>query len=299
MRPELWNDGWSFRSKPNSFLELTGRSGPWLDVVVPHDAMVTEERSPAVGTPATAFHSGGTYEYRKALPADDDLRGKVVMLQFDGVYRDATVFVNGQFAAHRPYGYSQFSVDLVPYLRFGTDNDIHVTARAHDDSRWYSGAGIYRDVWLVVSDPVHLALDGVRVSTPDINDERVVVVVESTVVNDRRESASIEVETELVDASGSVVQRDVVPVPLAPGASVTVRQRMSVARDRNGGAWTGRICTRAVPPFARATTATATSSTTPPRRSASARCRSTPRAACASTASGSTFVARASTTTTA
>ena len=89
MRRQLWNDGWSFRPKPNLLLELTGQSGPWLDVVVPHDAMVTEERSATEGTAATAFHRGGTYEYRKPLPVPDDLRGKRVLLQFDGVYRDA------------------------------------------------------------------------------------------------------------------------------------------------------------------------------------------------------------------
>ena len=229
MRRQLWNDGWSFRPRPNLLLELTGQSGPWLDVVVPHDAMVTEERSATEGTAGTAFHRGGTYEYRKTLPVPDDLRGKRVMLQFDGVYRDGTVFVNGQFAAHRPYGYSQFTVDLVPHLRFGSDNEIHVVARANDDSRWYSGAGIYRDVWLVVADPVHLAVDGLRVTTPDIDDERAVIVVESTVVNDSLETTTVDVVTELVDASGAVVGRDVAPVPVAPGAAALVRQRMSVA----------------------------------------------------------------------
>jgi beta-galactosidase len=92
-------------------------------------------------------------------------RNKRVSIVFEGVYRDAMVFVNGAFAAQRPYGYSAFTVSIDPFLRYGETNTIRVDARVHDDSRWYSGGGIYRDTHLHVADLVHLATGGVVVTT--------------------------------------------------------------------------------------------------------------------------------------
>jgi beta-galactosidase len=227
-----WNRGWEFRHKTSRFLELAGQANPWSPVDVPHDAMITEARSPDRATAATGFHHGGNYEYRKHLDAPDDRRGKRVFLEFEGVYRGASVFVNGQLAARRPYGYSQFTVDVDPYLHDEAPNEIRVEARADADTRWYSGAGIYRDVWLVVGNAIHVALDGVRVSTPDIDDERAVVAVETVVVNDTSETVTVDVTTEIVDASGEVVGRDVVPLPLLPNQPATGRSRICVANPK-------------------------------------------------------------------
>lgn len=91
---------------------------------------------------------------------------KVVRPEFQGVYRDAMVFVNGTFAAQRPSGYATFVVDQSPFLRHGDQNTIRVDARSHDDSRWYTGAGIYRDTRLIVSGLTHIPHDGTRESTP-------------------------------------------------------------------------------------------------------------------------------------
>ena len=116
-------------SLPQPLQELTGQTPPWRDVVLPHDAMITEERGPDRGDRRDRVAPPrGTYEYRKTPRYLEQPRGKCVMLEFDGVYRDGTVFVNGQFAAHRPYGYSQFGVDLVLYLQVGEDNEIRVVA---------------------------------------------------------------------------------------------------------------------------------------------------------------------------
>ena len=88
--------------------------------------------------------------------------------------------INGDFAAQRPNGYTNFYVKADPFLRYGEPNTIRVQARAHRDSRWYTGAGIHRDTQLIVADPVHVALDGVRITTPDIDAERAVVAVATT-----------------------------------------------------------------------------------------------------------------------
>jgi beta-galactosidase len=225
MRRTPWNDGWEFRPKVSRFLELAGQSTPWAPIAVPHDAMLSAARSPTA-TAASGYHHGGTYEYRKPLRVPADRGAGPLLLELEAVYRDATVAIDGQVVAHRPYGYSPIVVDLAPYVRAGETATIVVEARAGDDSRWYSGAGIYRDVWLATGGPVHVALDGVRVTTPDVDDRRATVVVATRVVNDSDAIATIDVVTELVDADGTIVARDVAPVPVAARTDATVRQRM-------------------------------------------------------------------------
>ena len=87
----------------------------------------------------------------------EEHRGRRILVEFEGVYRDAMVYINGDYAGQRPYGYSLFRVDADRFLRFGADNEIRVEARAHKDSRWYTGAGIYRDTWLLTGGLVRIA----------------------------------------------------------------------------------------------------------------------------------------------
>src|SRR5439155_3456945 len=100
MQRSSCNQGWEFRPKASRFLELAGGGTPWTPVMLPHDAMLTAERSPTGATAATGFHHGGTYEYRRQIHVGEDLRGRRIFMQFEGVYRDAAVSVNGQLAAH-------------------------------------------------------------------------------------------------------------------------------------------------------------------------------------------------------
>ena len=184
-----FNDGWQTRAKVNPFAELSGTRVPFRPVTLPHDAMVERERAAPGGEVtmeggAGAYFPGGTYEYRKTFSVPEEQRGKRILFEFEGVYRDAIVFINGDYAGQRPFGYSHFFIDADRFLRFGQDNEIRVEARAHRDSRWYTGAGIYRDTWMLVGEVVRIPPDGVRVTTPDIDDERAVVEVATRVEND-------------------------------------------------------------------------------------------------------------------
>src|SRR6202046_249877 len=190
-----FNDGWEFRSKVSSFAELGSASVPYRPVTLPHDAMLGQERiapdgaglrdgGGVPGGGAVAYFPGGAFEYRKVFPVPEDYQGSRILLEFEGVYRDAMVYINGDYAGQRPYGYSLFRVDAGRFLRFGADNEIRVEARAHQDSRWYAGAGIYRDTWLLTGGLVRIGPDGVRVTTPDIDAERAVVEVATRVEND-------------------------------------------------------------------------------------------------------------------
>ena len=234
MQRTSFNDGWQVREKPDMAAELTGVASPWTPVRLPHDAMITQSRDPE-GSPAAGYFPGGVWQYQKSFSVPEEHRGRRIMVEFEGVYRSAAVYVNGVLAGHRPYGYSNFSVRLDPLVRYGEDNTITVEATAHDDSRWYSGAGIYRNTSLVVGGPVHVALDGVRISTPDVDDEAALVAVETTVENDTALPESTVVVSELVDEGGVVVARDEAPLTAPPGPSQTLRQRMLVTQPERWG----------------------------------------------------------------
>jgi beta-galactosidase len=227
-----FNDDWRVRPKVSHFLELLGGgSEPWQAVRLPHDAMLGGRRDPGEHW-GNGFFPGGVWEYEKTFVADEGLRGKRVLLEFEGVYRGASVWVNGALAGHRPYGYTDFTVSIGEHLRFGEENVVAVHATSHADSRWYSGAGIYRPVHLVVGEPVHLALDGVHVTTPTVDDEGAVIAVATTVENESLVTTITTVTTELVDGNGTVVAHDVAPLTMFPGCAETLRQRLFVSQPR-------------------------------------------------------------------
>ena len=232
MNRTSFNDDWQFRPKVNAFMELVGGGAqPWVPVRLPHDAMIAEPRDPA-GEPANGYFPGGIWEYRKTFVAPEADRGKRVLLVFEGVYRGARVYVNGTLVGHRPYGYSEFSVSIGEHLRYGEENTIAVDATAHRDSRWYSGAGIYRNVHLVVGASVHLALDGVHVTTPEVDEAGAVVAVATIVENHTTVTTTTTVTTEIVDDAGTVVVTDVTPLTVFPGRPEVLRQRLFVAHPR-------------------------------------------------------------------
>ncbi|MFJ8021477.1 glycoside hydrolase family 2 TIM barrel-domain containing protein [Streptomyces sp. NPDC096311] len=228
-----FDDGWHVRPKVNPFAELSGHMVPFRPVTVPHDALIEQQRAAPDGAAtmegaAGAYHPSGVFEYRKTFAVPEEYRGKRIFVEFEGVYRDATVHINGAYAGQRPYGYSHFRIDADRFLRFGEDNEIRVEARAHRDSRWYTGAGIYRPAWLLVGDVARIAPDGVRVTTSDIDGSRAITEVVTDVVNDSIEVRTLDVVTEIRDAAGTVVASDLSKVTVLPGEPATVRQRLYI-----------------------------------------------------------------------
>lgn len=222
MTRDLFNDGWTFRSRVTAFMELGGSAASaWQQVALPHDALIgSERRADAHRGETSGYHVGGAFEYKKTFALSEELRGRQLLVEFDGVYRDASVFVNGNLAGQRALGYSRFFVQIDPYLNFGADNEIRVECRTHADSRWYSGAGIYRDVHLVVKNPLHIATDGVVITTPDVDAERAVVELAVEVEN----SSALTSTLMLATAIGAVTTS--APITLLPGTRGTVRHRV-------------------------------------------------------------------------
>lgn len=139
MQKQDFNRGWYFYRDGN---EAAGEF-----VNLPHDAMIHEKRD-CENTAGLGYFPGGKYGYTKRFTVPEECREKTLLLEFEGVYRHADVFVNGQKAAHWAYGYTGFFVSLQPYLHYGEENEIRVIAdnAEQPNSRWYSGSGIYRKV---------------------------------------------------------------------------------------------------------------------------------------------------------
>lgn len=234
MTRTLLNAGWSVRRKVTAFQELGGSdSGQWTDVVLPHDALLgTERRADAQDGHTNGYHSGGAWEYRHLLDAPAEQAGKLVFLEFDGVYRDAVVTVNGAYAGRWSNGYSRFVIRIDPFLRFGQENEIRVACRTHLDSRWYAGAGIHRDVHLLVKEPVHLAVDGTRVTTPVVEDGMAEVEVAVEVENSGPVTTRSRVSAVLRGSDGREVAQRTSPITLQPGERGTARLRMVVDQPR-------------------------------------------------------------------
>jgi beta-galactosidase len=179
----------------------------WRTLDLPHDWAIEgdfDEHNPS-GTGGGAL-PGGIGWYRKSFKVDKKDRGKSISIEFDGVYMNSSVWINGHLLGTRPYGYISFRYDLTPYINWDGENVIAVKVDNSDqpNSRWYSGCGIYRDVRIVKTHPVHVAQWGTYITT-NITDQYTVVDVDVTIENDSSDSAEITVWSGIVDANGKGV----------------------------------------------------------------------------------------------
>ncbi|WP_082178396.1 glycoside hydrolase family 2 TIM barrel-domain containing protein [Arthrobacter sp. ZBG10] len=229
MTTTSFNTDWTVRPKVSPYAQLQAPQDAGTPVTLPHDAMITLPRSEgAVSGGRGAYFPGGVFEYSKAFDIPADFIDRKVSVEFEGVYRDAMIYVNGVFAGQRPNGYSGFVINLDPYLRYGAPNIIRVDARAHDDSRWYTGAGIYRDTRLIVTSLIHIEHGGLQITTPDVDAERAVVAAGTRVRNDSLRTRTVTVVTRIHGPDGVQVAEGSSPATIRAGESVLVRQRLYV-----------------------------------------------------------------------
>jgi beta-galactosidase len=202
--------GWRFHLGDVAGAQQPGfADAAWRKLDLPHDWSIEgafSEQNPA-GVAGGAL-PGGIGWYRKAftLPAGDT--GKVVFIEFDGVYRNSEVWINGQYLGKRPYGYSSFRYELTPRLRYGKQRNViavRVDNSQQPNSRWYSGSGIYRHVRLVKTNPVHVDQWGTYVTTPGVSAESSQVTIRTTVRNERHAAQPLALRTIVYDSAGKEV----------------------------------------------------------------------------------------------
>lgn len=228
------NDSWMLAKGGTSMMSSLQGGLEYEEVNLPHDAMVHEERIPdtANGT-QTGYWPGGLYTYTKKLYAPEEWKDKTAIIEFEGVYETAMVYVNGNLAVTNLYGYSNFYVVLDKYLEYGQENEIKVVAdnAAEKNSRWYSGSGIYRNVNLLVGARIHIPAEGVKITTPSVSEESSTVEIAATVKNLLRNKEKVTVET-VISHDGEVVGKDVVGVTMYGEAEETVRQTICLEKAR-------------------------------------------------------------------
>ncbi len=204
----------------------------WRTVNLPHDwsiEAVPDEKSPTGS--GEGFFPAGTGWYRKTFTAVPEWKGKSVSVEFDGVYKDTTVYLNGHELGKHSYGYTSFSFDLTPELDFSAPNvlSVRVDNSAQPNSRWYSGSGIYRHVRVVVTDPTHVAHWGVFVTTPEVTESAAKVSLHTHVANDSADQAGVSVKTTLQDRAGKQVGSAQSAITIAPGSEAETNQEIPIA----------------------------------------------------------------------
>ncbi|WP_348263659.1 glycoside hydrolase family 2 TIM barrel-domain containing protein [Telmatobacter sp. DSM 110680] len=225
--------GWKFFLGDQNGAESPSFSDTsWRVVDLPHDWSI--ESKPDKDNPSGAgggFFPGGVGWYRKTFRAPADWKGKRVSVEFDGVYRDATVYLNGHKLGTHPYGYTAFTFDMTPGLNFTGPNvlAVRVDNSAQPNSRWYSGSGIYRHVRVVVTDPAHVEHWGVVVTTLEATGTSAKVSIRTRVANESSGDVPVTVETTLLDKTGNKVGSAQTMLSIATGKDDVASQEITVA----------------------------------------------------------------------
>lgn len=226
-REQLFDTGWRFhRGGALGADKPAFNDAQWRQVDLPHDWSIEDlpgTNSPfspdAISQPSGGFTTGGTGWYRKSFTLPASYRGKQIHLQFDGIYMNAEVWLNGKRLGKHPYGYTSFAYDISQRLKWDTVNVLSVKVRNEgENSRWYAGSGIYRHVWLKVLGAVHVGQWGTYITTPDISAAAAKVHMQTTVLNTTGAEVPVKVVTRILNAQGREV-------------AVTTDNRSMAARD--------------------------------------------------------------------
>lgn len=228
----LLNEGWRFHlGEAPGAKQVDYPDSEWREVELPHDWSIELPFSPECAS-ATGYLPGGVgwYRLRFALPAE--LAGKSIRVCFGGIYNNSEVLWNGRSLGKRPSGYTTFFHDLTEGARFGGEPNllaVRVDRTRVNDSRWYPGSGMTRDVWLIVTEPVHVADWGISVTTPEVSREHATVRVVTTVRNGSDQPARVSVVTRVIDRRGVERGSATCEVTVAPGAEAEAVQSITLA----------------------------------------------------------------------
>ncbi|MCM1138339.1 MAG: DUF4982 domain-containing protein [Duncaniella sp.] len=223
-----FNDGWRFvlsDSKEYSNPDFNDTS--WRKLSLPHDWAIEGDFSKdnPSGTGGGAL-PGGVGWYRKTFTLPPEQKDKELYIDFDGAYMNSTVYINGHELGTRPYGYASFSYDMTPYLNREGDNVIAVRVdnAEQPNSRWYSGCGIYRNVWIRALNPVHIPLWGQQITT-DVSDHQAKISIATDIVSKSSKSQQVSVYSSVIDNNGKMIAKTASEV-----LKLTKRQNKVVAK---------------------------------------------------------------------
>ncbi|MGC9346793.1 MAG: sugar-binding domain-containing protein, partial [Anaerolineae bacterium] len=207
----------------------------WETVNLPHDWSIGLDRHPDAPSQASGgYFPMGRGWYRKTFAVPRAWELKRVLIEFEGIYMNAEVWLNDNFLGRHPYGYTSFALDLTPYLNAGEENvlTVKVDNACQRNSRWYSGSGIYRHVWLWIAEPIHVGQWGVYITTPEVSDEAATVRVETTVANETTADQKVTVRTRILDPDGKQLAISGADLVIESAGYATSLQELTVARPQ-------------------------------------------------------------------
>ena len=220
-RSQLFDSDWRFLKDSTVQAEQPAyNDSNWRKLDLPHDWSIEDLPNQApdqvvgpfsrasVGSTSTGYTVGGTGWYRKSFTLSSSEKAKTVLIQFDGAYTETDVWLNGHHLGYHPYGYTSFTYELTPYLLPpGQKNVLAVRVKnLGQNSRWYTGSGIYRHVWLTVTEPIHIAPVGVSITTPRLHGRSAHVQISTTIENENGKSTPISVQITLIAPNGKSVR---------------------------------------------------------------------------------------------
>ncbi len=205
----------------------------WRSLTLPHDWGIEGPFSQKIPGETGKLPWAGIGWYRKHFTVPASSTGQQTFLEIDGAMAYAAVWCNGRFVGGWPYGYSSFQLDLTPYLKTGADNVVAIRLdNPEASSRWYPGGGIYRNVWLVKTAPVHVAHWGTYVTTPQITPASATVNLRATFANDSASPATVTVKTSIFDGAQLVAEAAPQSASITAGQSSVLSTQLTVPKPK-------------------------------------------------------------------
>lgn len=231
-RQSNFNKGWVFQLGDHSAASKPDfNDSDWKQIDIPHDWSIEGpiEQSNPSGQQG-GFYPCGIGVYRKTFDYNPAWEGKRVQITFDGVMANSDVWINGHLLGHRPFGYIGFTYDLTPHLKKSKNV---ITVRANNEkqpaSRWYTGGGIYRNVWLHIKNPVAVAQHGTYVIAENISSDSADIRIETTVQNAGRKNTTVLLISEIYNPAGEKVSEQSQKAELATNAAAVIKQQLGVS----------------------------------------------------------------------
>lgn len=231
---ENFDEGWKFfKGEREGSQAVAFDDNAWRKLDLPHDWSIEgpyDQKDPSGRS--GGFLPCGIGWYRKTFRLGPECEGKKVYIEFDGIYMNSDVWINGHHLGKRPYGYIGFQYDLTPYLNTDKDNVLAVRAdnSLQPSSRWYTGSGIYRHVWLTVTDKLHVGYQGTYIQTPEISADRAKVSVQTRVQNDNETSMKVTLVNTIVDSHGKSVSSKKIDFEIAGTKAFRCSQSLEIPK---------------------------------------------------------------------
>lgn len=201
-----FNQNWLFQKTDTAAYSLDFDDSDWRKLSLPHDWAIEGPFDEENGSRCGGLPSFGKAWYRKHFMVDVADKGQIVTVEFDGVMSNSTVYLNGKKIYERPYGYIGFEIDLTPFILFGKENVLAVEVNPEAlSSRWYPGAGIYRNVWFETKNPVHVSHWGTYITTPEVASQKAAVHIETTILNRLNKKGEFSLQTSILDSDKNIV----------------------------------------------------------------------------------------------